>query len=270
MPRTYLLAWNPNKWDWEDLENKISEVNRTGATSQIWSIASYKKAQIDDRVFLMKLGKDNKKSKGIMASGYIKSEPFLAPHWDGSGKLLHRAKIEFDNVLDYKSQQLLSLEKLEEDVCSSFTWTPQNSGIQIKREVAEKLEEKWFDLTMKGPSASILAKSQPSIKGISEGTIKSVYCKRYERSSYARNLCIEHHGCSCAVCGLSFEEYYGNIGSGYIHVHHLESISSKQGEYLIDPINDLIPVCANCHSMLHKRIPAFTVEELKKQIRRIK
>ena len=32
--------------------------------------------------------------------------------------------------------------------------------------------------------------------------------------------------------------------------------------YDVDPINDLMPVCPNCHAMLHRRTPPFSVEEL--------
>jgi 5-methylcytosine-specific restriction protein A len=34
------------------------------------------------------------------------------------------------------------------------------------------------------------------------------------------------------------------------------------GEHDINPIDDLIPVCANCHSMLHRVSPALKPSEL--------
>ncbi|MDY6960261.1 MAG: HNH endonuclease, partial [Halobacteriota archaeon] len=30
-----------------------------------------------------------------------------------------------------------------------------------------------------------------------------------------------------------------------------------------DPVNDLRPVCPNCHAVLHKKKPPYTIEELK-------
>ena len=40
-------------------------------------------------------------------------------------------------------------------------------------------------------------------------------------------------------------------------------ISTIGKEYLVYPKTDLVPVCPNCHSMLHKRKPAYSVQELK-------
>tara|TARA_R110002050_G_scaffold54303_4_gene122942 strand:- start:29513 stop:29710 length:198 start_codon:yes stop_codon:yes gene_type:complete len=62
---------------------------------------------------------------------------------------------------------------------------------------------------------------------------------------------------------------YGEIGKGFIHVHHLTPISEIGKKYQIDPINDLRPVCPNCHSMLHRRNPPISVNELKEIIKKI-
>ena len=101
-----------------------------------------------------------------------------------------------------------------------------------------------------------------------EGAIKLVYVNAYERNQIARTQCIHHWKAICAICGLDFEKYYGEIGKGFIHVHHLNLVS-KQGNkpYIIDPINDLIPVCPNCHSMLHRKVPPYTIDELKELLK---
>lgn len=62
---------------------------------------------------------------------------------------------------------------------------------------------------------------------------------------------------------MNFEERYGEIGKGFIHVHHEVEISTIGEDYEIDPIDDLKPVCPNCHAMLHKRKPAYSIDELK-------
>jgi len=100
-------------------------------------------------------------------------------------------------------------------------------------------------------------------KSFSEGKIKSVLVNSYERNPKARKKCIEHFGAKCKVCDFDFEKIYGEIGKGFIHVHHIKDISMIGKEYEVNPISDLIPVCPNCHSMLHKRKPAYSIEELK-------
>lgn len=96
-----------------------------------------------------------------------------------------------------------------------------------------------------------------------EGSVCKVFVNAYERSRTARDACIQHHTCRCSVCDLSFDEKYGDIGKGYIHVHHLRPLSSIGNEYIIDPKNDLVPVCPNCHAMLHRKNPPLTIDELR-------
>ena len=100
-----------------------------------------------------------------------------------------------------------------------------------------------------------------------EGSKMAVLVNKYERNSEAREKCIEHYGAICSACEFDFKEEYGDIGKGFIHVHHLIPISEIGNSYNIDPINDLIPVCPNCHAMIHKRKPnPFTIEEIKQKL----
>lgn len=90
----------------------------------------------------------------------------------------------------------------------------------------------------------------------------------YERDPKARKECIDKHGLSCGVCGFNFEEVYGSHGKNYIHVHHIVPLHTIGKRYKIDPIEDLIPLCANCHAMIHIGKEMKTVEELKKLLRK--
>lgn len=88
----------------------------------------------------------------------------------------------------------------------------------------------------------------------------------YERNKIARKKCIEHYGVTCVVCGFNFEKVYGDIGKDFIHVHHLIKLSDIGQNYQVNPIDDLRPVCPNCHQMLHKKDPPYTIDELKQLI----
>jgi 5-methylcytosine-specific restriction protein A len=99
-----------------------------------------------------------------------------------------------------------------------------------------------------------------------EGKTKKVSVNIYERNPITRQQCIDHYGCKCVICDFDFEDIYGEIGKSFIHVHHLIELSSIGNEYSIDPINDLRPVCPNCHAMLHKRKPAYTIEEIRQHL----
>ena len=79
-----------------------------------------------------------------------------------------------------------------------------------------------------------------------EGNAKVRTVRQYERSREARLQCLEIKGTECAVCKFEFSREYGEIGVGFIHVHHLEMISERDNAYTVDPIRDLVPVCPNC------------------------
>jgi 5-methylcytosine-specific restriction protein A len=99
-----------------------------------------------------------------------------------------------------------------------------------------------------------------------EGTIKKIWVNVYERNTKARDACLEEFGTICSVCEFDFEKIYGAIGKRFIHVHHLRDLASIGKAYTVNPKEDLRPVCPNCHSMLHKSKPAFSIEELKELI----
>lgn len=99
--------------------------------------------------------------------------------------------------------------------------------------------------------------------GMPEGALTRIVVNKYERSPRNRAACLAHYGNSCQGCGFSFAEKYGDIASGYIHVHHLVPVSKIGPDYLINPIKDLIPLCPNCHAAIHLQSPPFTLEELR-------
>lgn len=101
-----------------------------------------------------------------------------------------------------------------------------------------------------------------------EGDQHAALASRYERSRTNRLLCITKQGVQCKCCGFVFEELYGEIGTGFIHVHHTKPISRCGPGYVPDPEQDLVVVCANCHAMLHRRSPPYLVEELQSRIQR--
>ncbi len=97
-----------------------------------------------------------------------------------------------------------------------------------------------------------------------EGAARQITVNAYERNSEARSRCIAHYGTRCFACNFDFGASYGEMLEGYIHVHHLRPLSDIDGEYEVDPIADLRPVCPNCHAVIHSRRPQpITIEEVK-------
>lgn len=259
---TFLFAWNPDKWDWATLEQSIEQLENSGKVTERWSCVSHKTIKPGDRAFLVRLGSE---PRGIMAAGYVASEPFLSKHWSSEGKDVYRTLIDFEVLLNPAKEPILTLDILKTGNLEKQQWTPQSSGISIKSELVEELEAVWFDfLTTQNIRLNPYAPTDSEEnKTYTEGTASQITQTRYERNPYARVACIKHYGYSCSVCEFDFEKRFGELGKNFIHVHHLTQVATAGKTYEVDPIKDLRPVCPNCHAMLHKQNPPLTIEELK-------
>lgn len=77
--------------------------------------------------------------------------------------------------------------------------------------------------------------------------------KKIERNAALTKDVKKLQGYNCQICGMSFEEIYGEIGRGFIEAHHLRSLASIKGEKVAyDPLKDFAVLCANCHRMVHR------------------
>ncbi|WP_255407452.1 HNH endonuclease [Sporosarcina sp. P13] len=71
-------------------------------------------------------------------------------------------------------------------------------------------------------------------------------------------------GLNCCVCDFNFEEMYGERGKDFIEVHHVKPLSALKEAAEINPDTDLVPLCANCHRMVHRRKDdVLGIDELK-------
>ena len=96
---------------------------------------------------------------------------------------------------------------------------------------------------------------------ISEGAVVVRTVKTIERSSKLRKFAVQQlqktGDFSCAICGFNFEKEYGELGKDYIQFHHIKPLSEYTDAELSDQelqqaVINLLPVCPNCHCMVHK------------------
>lgn len=163
----------------------------------------------------------------------------------------------------------LGVKPLEREYNSPGWWKIIASGEQRAEGFTWKIRNELFDALVElGLLQDSDAKLYPEVvslkSGLSEGKKKQISVNAFERNVVARNLCIKYFGPQCSVCDFNFEKQYGQIGTGFIHVHHLLELSAIGNEYKVNPTTDLRPVCPNCHAMLHQRNPAYRIEELRK------
>lgn len=108
---------------------------------------------------------------------------------------------------------------------------------------------------------------------IEEGSVKTVSAKRKQRSKKLREAAIAKYTeadgtIKCAVCGFDFRKTYGKLGEGYIAIHHEVPIFQMPSEgtttFINKAIQNVKPVCPNCHSMIHRnKNKMLSIQELK-------
>lgn len=187
-------------------------------------------------------------------------------------------------MLDRSSKVVMSINGVGVDPLDLSTWPAVGekwTDVQLRAEVIVpyelyqndcglgELEDEWAILSV----GAVLCLSRieedgtdSNMLGATEGDRYSVLLNKYERNPINRRLCIEKRGTSCLICGTNFEDVYGPRGRGFIHVHHIVPVSELGPGYRIRPEEDLIPVCPNCHAMLHRTTPPIMPTELKDQI----
>lgn len=131
-----------------------------------------------------------------------------------------------------------------------------------------EIEGEYFASTIYG--VNNIAEEIPDDNTYEEGQKYQITINAYERNPDARKKCLEHYGFKCQVCQFDFEETYGELGKNYIHVHHLIPLHQINSSYQCDPIKDLLPLCPNCHSMIHRRRDTLSVETLIGLMKKVK
>jgi len=149
----------------------------------------------------------------------------------------------------------IGIEQLRE----RLGYTPRGTVRRIveqRMEAARIIEESQAGLSLLPGEVA-----QPSL--YVEGSTRRVSVNAYERSREAVLQCKAVQGTACVVCGIDFGAVYGVEFVGFIHVHHLR-LSEIGGEYVVDPVADLCPVCPNCHAVIHHGGRLRSVDEVRR------
>jgi 5-methylcytosine-specific restriction protein A len=255
----FILNWNPSKWAMPDeaFDQAVEVTAEGGEHPARWSVGVRTDGiEWGDRAYLLRQHQD----RGLIAEGYFTSGVTQGDHWDGSDRLANYADIAWTTWLPLGDR--LPTETLIEQI-PAINWNRlQESGTRVPHAESEALAVLCEDhLDSVGRSSTYLPDEVPPSQGFPEGATTKVLVNRYERSPRARQACIGHHGTACAVCGFDFGEVYGDLGGGCIHVHHIRPLSELPDGYEVDPKKDLVPVCPNCHAMIHKGPTTLSVEE---------
>ena len=213
--------------------------------------------KVKNRVPKWFLKKEQKNSKILLA--YLS----LAPNGNGidfvslenACKKIERFRSNFNQMVNYSEKNHGKVFEYKNGVVE--LWAPVKEFILMvyRQSTQSKLSKENDYIYLEEANFSF-----------QEGHLIEIKINKYERSNKARQASIDYHGIACLVCGIDFEKIYGDLGRGFIHVHHITPLSNLKKIKDVDPIKDLVPVCPNCHSMLHKKEPPYTIDELKNKI----
>jgi 5-methylcytosine-specific restriction protein B len=138
---TYLFAWNPERFEWKDLDAQIRAVQETGAAEDTWSCGSVKNIPPGSRFFLIRLGHE---PRGIVGAGVTLDEVYEAPHYQedraARGEKANRVDIRFDAL---SRVPIVRRSELDEPPFEGVSWDTQMSGVKIPRAAAGSLEQEW-------------------------------------------------------------------------------------------------------------------------------
>jgi len=196
-----------------------------------------------------------------------------------SRDLVKRAELNYrenrDEVIALLSSEQLTVlvnHSALSDVVAETAW----SNLELRWFIAENEDEKEWGVAEELLTAAIPTlfdlltefevntESQPV--GKTEGAVTVATCGNRKRSATNRTACLRHFGAVCNACGLKPEDLYGAEGPSIMHVHHLTPLSAMESPRALSPIDELVPLCPNCHNFAHKRNPPFSPEEIRDQI----
>jgi 5-methylcytosine-specific restriction enzyme B len=156
---TWLLSWNPTKWEWATLKQDRAKTIVGQAATHAWRCASTLPRE-GDHVYLARTGVE---PKGIVAFGTVARASYDAPHYDSTrakaGETSRFIDVDFSEVRDAAEDQIVSLDLLQQKAPEQ-TWNPQSSGIEIKPKAARALARLWNSSSTKPAIVDATSKIQ--------------------------------------------------------------------------------------------------------------
>ncbi|ADX73272.1 putative restriction endonuclease [Pseudarthrobacter phenanthrenivorans Sphe3] len=250
-----ILGWNPRgrkRWDYRAAVEQVAE---SGRFLQPWGVGHLEVGPGTEAWLLVQGG--TAASTGLIGHGVVVSETYEAGQ-QGDPATRRHVSVAFDALLPLG-------EQVPQDALTAavpeVAWggAARLAATAVGAAAEPGLRQLWRDrMPPAGDPPLLPAGTYPP------QAVTRIEVNRYERNQDARRICLAFHGTSCAACGFSFEASYGDIGAGFIEVHHLVPPALLGSTYQLDPIADLVPLCSNCHAMAHHNVASpRTVSELR-------
>jgi 5-methylcytosine-specific restriction protein A len=252
-----ILGWDPARWNRWNYAAVVEQVAVTGLRLEPWGVGRGAAAGAD--VWLLLLGAQG---PGLIGHGVVLSEQEEQRegpvHPEPADRAEFILQVAFDALLPLGDQVPAAVL---DDAVPGAAWDGDDiAGVELGPGDEAAVRALWATHgPAQGPDPT-----QPVPGTYPASAVVRVTANRYEHDPVARRACIAHRGTNCAACGFSFELAYGEVGADFIHIHHVVPASQLGNGYVLDPLTDLVPLCANCHAMAHHGVnPPRTEAELR-------
>lgn len=231
--------------------------------AKVW-IAPY--AQYDERVFVEFTRKGKRKDESLVTDYLvvlateeaIEPDDVFMPPVNGVSAARYgvadlRWRTDFEEKLKRANVSLLGDFRLpRSDVAS-----PGN------RAAVEESSGEIYSVPVKDSPTAIAAEATEFEEGVRYQAERSFFRRNPHLAEEAKR----QYGCKCQACGFDFVSAYGELGTNFAEVHHLNPLSERPPDEwtqgIISNVGDVVVLCANCHRMIHRRKPALSIDELK-------
>ena len=259
-----IVGWNPDNWDRWNYPAAVAQVRATGLIVERWDVDGTSDIPAGADAWLVLEGSH---AGGLIGHGVVVSEqpePSVQPeptqHPEAAepgepaaerprkplaGPRELTVLVAFDALLPLGEEVPAHVLR---DAAPGIPWEgPPDAGLQVDPIEEPIIRGLWAEFgPQPGPDPT-----RPVPGTYPQDAVARVLVNRYEWDEEARRACLARHGTSCAACGFSFELTYGEAGADFIQVHHIVPVAQLGSGYQLDPITDLVPLCANCHAVAH-------------------
>lgn len=264
---TWIFQGNPDKFNIDEYLGNPHEI--------YWSVTrpKYQKdIAIGDEVYIWRAKGSHDAVSGIVAFGVVNEEcnplnfndDLLSKPFSETSDV--KAGVAIKEVrLSPQEGMLTSEDLLKDPVLSTMRILTARVGSNfLLSDIQSQLIKNYWD----GLNLKIIEQDDDFLPS-TEGQIQLRLHKVRERDPKLRKKAIEfftrkNGRIFCEVCKFSFEEKYGDLGKGFIEVHHLKPISKYKDDEKTY-MENLKLVCSNCHSMIHKGDPYSTFYSLQER-----
>lgn len=225
-----------------------------------WLFLETSHREIDASVYNL----DPKSTRGFISMGVLHALGLKKPHRGYFKGYTVSSAIELLKNLDIDAQEIIGYLQLLNDEHSIKTENAHEvNNISVYDEINK--EETPLEVNISTTNITFINKNNVATeKYYLDGELHSRLHTLTESDPGNRQITIDYHGPLCKACGFDFEKTYGDHGKSFIEIHHIEPVFQLGKPKTIDPITDLVPLCSNCHSMIHRqRKQPLSLKELK-------